>query len=344
MRQLPRRRFIFAVKAMCTALRRQFLAAVGTLLFALLPLHPANSQQLVGVLSITAPPTPYPGLGQRLFESGLRELGYKDGQSLTIDYQWAHGDISRYPKLAREMIERRPAVIFASCGPALRAIRGISSTIPVIAICADEKNFLGEVASLARPGGYTTGMTFLSPESIGKRLELLREIRPGLTRLAVIHELHDPLDAHMLELQRLQSIFGLTLQILPLTRGENFDAVFEAMVRERAQALLLFPTNRISGDLEQVTERARKYRIPTFSELPGLADRGGLMSYGWNVKEVFGKTAPMYVDKILKGTKPGDLPILQSSQFELVVNLDTARVLGIKIPRSVLLRANRVID
>ena len=324
---------------------RQILIATGAVLFALLGATPAVAQLQPPVVGRLAIGSPSLAAGSPdLFVDGMRELGYKDGQSVVIETRWAHGDITRYPRLARELIARRPAVIVAPCGPSLRAIREITRTVPVIAICADEKNFLGEVASLSRPGGYTTGMTFLSPESIGKRLELLREIVPDLSRLAILYEPNDPIDAHWRELERLQPMLGLTFLRLPIERAEDLGAAFEAIVRDRAQALFVFPTNRMIGERVGIAELARKHRIPTVFEFSWHADAGGLLSYGASVGEFIGKTAPMYVDMILKGAKPAELPIVQPTRFELVVNVKTARALGIKIPQSLLHRADRVIE
>ncbi len=187
-------------------------------------------------------------------------------------------------------------------------------------------------------------MTFLAPESVGKRVEILRELHPGLSRLAVLYDPNDPIDAHMRELERMQLILGLTLQRVSFGQGEKLEVAFETMARERAQALVLLPTNRISFAVAQISELARKHRIPTVFENETGPNAGGLLSFGWSLKEVFTKTAPLYVDKILKGAKPGDLPVLQPTQFELVVNLKTAREIGIKIPQSILLRTDRVIE
>jgi len=323
--------------------RRQFLSATGALLCALLGAPLAYAQaQVVGVLALDPPAAAK--IWDKFFGGGLRKLGYNVGQSLVIEYRWASGDIAQYPKLARELVAREPMVIVTHCGPSLRAIREVSRTLPVIALCVDEKNFLGEIASLSRPGGYTTGITLLSPESVGKRLELLREILPDLSRLAVLYEPHDPIDSHWRELKRLQPRFGLTLQPLPLLKGETLEASFEAAVRERAQALFVFPTNRLIAERVQIAELARRYRIATVFELEMHVLAGGLISYGASGAEFVGKTAPMYVDKILKGAKPGELPVVQPTQFKLFVNLTTARALGLTIPPSILLRADRVIE
>jgi putative ABC transport system substrate-binding protein len=296
---------------------------------------------VVGVLRIASP-----GLGglNDPFIEGLRKLGYEDGQSVVIENSWAHGDITRYPRLAQELIERSPAVIVAPCGPSLRAIRELSRTVPVVSVCADESNFLDEVASRSRPGGYTTGVTFLSPETVGKRLELLKEIVPGLSRLAVLFEPDDPIDSHWRELERLQSVLGLSYQQLPVARAEELEAAFDALARERAQALFVFPSNLMIAEAAPIAELARKHRVASVFEYSRHADAGGLLSYGGSVNEWWGKSTPMYVDKILRGAKPAELPIIEPTQFELVVNLRTARALGLEIPQSLLHRADRVID
>jgi len=323
--------------------RTRLLILAWALLGALLGAPLACAQaQVVGVLALDSPKVAK--LWDKVFGGGLRKLGYNVGQSLVIEYRWASGDIAQYPKLARELVAREPMVIVTHCGPSLRAIREINQTLPVIALCVDEKNFLGEIASPSRPGGYTTGITTLSPESVGKRLELLREILPDLSRLAVLYVPDDPIDSHWRELERLQPQLGLTLQPLPLLSGETLEASFEAAVRERAQALFVFPTNRLIAERVQIAELARRHRIATVFEFEVDVVAGGLISYGASGVEFLGRTAPMYVDKILKGAKPGELPVVQPTQFKLFVNLSTARELGITIPPSILLRADRVIE
>ena len=297
---------------------------------------------IVGVLWLESPTAR--ANWDRLLGDGLRALGNKEGQTHNFEYRWAHGDISRYPKLARELIALRPAVIVAPCGPSQRAIREISRTLPIVALCADEVNFLGEVATLSRPGGHTTGILTLSPESVGKRLQLLKEFQPGLTRLAVLHDANDPIPAIWRELERLQPALGLSLQRLPVKSAEEIEPAFEAMARERAQALFVFPDNRMLAEHPRVAGLTRKYRLPAAYEYAIGAEAGFLFSYGASVVEFAGQTVPGYVDRILKGAKAGDLPIVQPSRFVLVVNLKTAREIGVKVPQSILLRADRVIE
>ena len=187
-------------------------------------------------------------------------------------------------------------------------------------------------------------MTFLSPESVSKRLELLKAVVPGLSRLAILYEPDDPIDSHWRELERLQSVFGLSYQRLPVARDEELETAFVALARDGAQAVLVFPTNRMVGQALSIAELARKHRVPSVFEFALHVDAGGLFSYGGSVDEWYGKSMPQYVDKILRGARPGDLPIIQPIRFELVVNLRTARAIGQEIPPFVLLRADRVIE
>jgi putative ABC transport system substrate-binding protein len=309
----------------------------------LLAVSAVAQPRVVGVLALGHPEVAAVAW-DRVFAGRLRELGYSGDRSLAFEYRWARGDLTRYPQLARELMERRPAVIMTQCGPSLKAIRDISRSVPVIANCADESNFYDEVASLARPGGRTTGMTFFSPESVGKRIELLREVVPGMTRLAVLHEPNDPIPGNFRELERLQPLLGLTLLRLAVAKAAELEGTFETAARERAHGMFIFPTNLLVAERIRIGDLARKHRIATVSEFSPNVEAGGLLSYGGNVNEWLGKTAPMYVDRILKGAKPGDLPIVQPTQFELVVNLATARAIGVKIPHSVLARADRVIE
>lgn len=313
------------------------------LAIAMLCAIPALAQTpIVGVLWID-PPTARPNW-DRLLGDGLRALGYKEGHTHNFEYRWASGDISQYPKLARELIALRPAVVVAPCGPSQQAIRELSRTLPIVALCADEVNFLGEVATLSRPGGHTTGILTLSPESVGKRLELLKEIQPMLTRLAVLHDANDPIPAIWRELDRLQPALGLSLQRLPVKSAEEIEPAFGAMARERAQALFVFPDNRMMAEHRRVAHLAREYRLPAAFEFSLGAEAGFLFSYGALVEEFLGQTVPGLVDRVLKGARAGDLPVMRPSRFRLIVNQKTAREIGVKIPQSVLVRADRVIE
>jgi putative ABC transport system substrate-binding protein len=324
--------------------RRDSLIALGALgLASAAPRTFAQAKPpIVAVLWFESPAS-RPGWDQ-LLGGGLRSVGHKEGQTHTFEYRWANGDASRYPGLARELIALRPAVIVTPCGQAQRAIREASRTLPIVALCADQVNFLGEVATLARPGGHTTGILTLSPESVGKRLQLLKEIQPGLKRLAVLHDANVTIPAIWRELDRLQPVLGLTLQRFPVKSAKEIEAAFETMAREGAQAVFVFPDERMFAEHARIAGLARKSRLPTAFEFVAGAEAGFLFSYGAIPAEFLGKTIPGYVDRILKGEKAGNLPIVQPSRFELIVNLKTAREIGITIPQSVLARADRVIE
>lgn len=323
--------------------RRDLLLSIGASA-VLCPRGVADAQSgkpVIGIMRIDSPGA-IP-VSDALIE-GLRRLGYEDGRSMVVEVRWAHGDVTRYPGLAQELVERSAAVIVAPCGHALQAIRKVSRTVPVVGMCADEANFLGEVASRTRPGGYTTGVTFFSEESVGKRLELLKEIVHGLTRLAVLYEPGIPMKSHWRELERLQSVLGLSYRRLPVANEGELEAAFDTLASERAQALFVFPTELMIRQAGRIGELARKKRIASVFEFAFHADAGGLLSYSGSLDEWYGKLVPLYVDKILKGAKPAELPIMQPTQFELVVNLRTARALGLEIPQSLLHRADRVIE
>jgi putative ABC transport system substrate-binding protein len=296
------------------------------------PLGQAGAQSakpVIGIMRLDSP-NAVP-MGEPLTD-GLRKLGYEDGRSVVIETRWAHGDVARYPRLAQELIERSAAVIVAPCGHALQAIRKVSRTVPVVGMCADEANF------------HTTGVTFLSPESVGKRLELLKEIVPELSRLAVLYEPAIPIESHWRALEHLQSGFALSYQRLPVSNEDGLEAAFDALQREGAQAVFVFPTELMIRQAIRLGDLARKHRIASVFEFAFHVDAGGLLSYGGSVDEWSGKLIPLYVDKILRGAKPAELPIVEPTQFELVVNLVTARAIGVDIPQSVLHRANRVIE
>jgi putative ABC transport system substrate-binding protein len=322
--------------------RDLLLSLAGNAIMCLLGQAGAQSAKpVIGVMRLDSPGTV--PMGDPL-KDGLRKLGYEDGRSVVMEVRWAHGDVTRYPRLAQELVERSPAVIVAPCGHALQAIRKVSRTVPVVGMCADEANFLGEVASRSRPGGYTTGVTFLSPESVGKRLELLKEIVPGLSRLAVLYEPAVPIESHWRALERLRSGLELSYQRLPVANEDDLEAAFDALKGERAQALFVFPTELMIRRAVRIGDLARTHRIPSVFEFAFHADAGGLLSYGGSVDEWSGKSIPLYVDKILRGAKPAELPIIEPTQFELVVNLRTARAIGLEIPQSLLHRADRVIE
>jgi putative tryptophan/tyrosine transport system substrate-binding protein len=297
---------------------------------------------VVGYLWLGSPETD----GGPYFLRHLEQLGQQEGRTFVVESRYGRGDNSKFPALARQLLDRRPAVIVTTCGVQLRAIRELSSTVPVIAGCADPKNFLGEVASLNRPGGRTTGFLFLAPESAAKRLQLLKELLPSLSAVGVLHNRQDDWSTYLGEMERAALQLGLTLTNLTIERADELDDAFATAVRERVQALVIFPDAIAAGARTRIAALAIKHKIPTVFDLRAFVVDGGLLSYGpnWSDSEFAPRIVATYVDKILRGAAPGDLPIQQPTRLELVINLKTARALGLNVPPSFLTRADEVIE
>jgi putative tryptophan/tyrosine transport system substrate-binding protein len=277
------------------------------------------------------------------FERRLRELGYIDGQNLAIEFRNAEGKTDRLPGLAAELVRLNVDVVVVATDPATRAVKEASPKIPIVMVSVNyDPVELGYIASLARPGTNITGVLFLHRELTGKRLELLKEMLPTIKRVAV---LSDPLAAEQLSaVQAANRSMGLTLQVLELGKPSyDFDDAFRAASRSRAEALLVLTTPVLFRERSKIAQLALKNRLPTSFAHSEHVEAGGLMSYGPNFPEMW-RFAAIYVDKILKGAKPGDLPVEQPTKFEFVINLKTAKALGLTIPQSVLARADQIIE
>lgn len=326
-------------KPRCAGINRRELAGIAAFLAVFLAVpNSVAAPPVVGLLGLGPPDQ------QLEVREKLKSLGHEEGRTLLLEMRFANGDNARFPALARELLERKPVVVLSPCGPALRAIRAISRTVPVVALCADVKNFLGEVASLRRPGGATTGFTFLAPETASKRLEMLKEIRPDLKRVAFLYHGGDDWENYWRDIERAAPRLGLAIVRLPIKSAEDVEGAFAMAVRERADALVAFPDATTYGAAKRIADLALKHRLATAFDAPLFANAGGLLSYGADPWDIWARTAPEYIDKILKGAKPGDLPIEQPTKFTLVINLKTAKALGLKIPQSLLIRADRVIE
>jgi putative ABC transport system substrate-binding protein len=306
--------------------------------------HPAAAQQAkkpprIGVLSSRLGPLP---TREGAFQEGLRKLGYVEGQSITIEYRYAEEKLDRFPELVKELVHSRVDVIVAVSTPAIEAAKNATKTIPIIMAGVSDPVGTGFVASLARPGGNITGLSLQSPELSGKRLELLKEVIPKLSRVAFLVHRQDP--GHRLFVKEAQDAGqGLGMQIQPVAVAgfEEIEATFPAMVRERMGGLVVQPIFVGTHGL-RIADLAARSRLPTISDPTEFADAGGLMSYGPS-RSALWQRAAVYVDKILKGAKPADLPVEQPTKFELVINLKTAKQIGLTIPPNVLARADRVI-
>ena len=275
---------------------------------------------------------------------GLQELGYVEGKTIKIEWRWAEDKVERLPDLAVELVRFNPEVIITNGTPAIKALQNATRAIPVVMAAVGDPVGIGLVASLGRPGGNLTGLSVLAPQLDEKRLELLKEVVPGLSHLAVILNPTNPVSRP--ELQNTQDAArALRLQtepILEVTDLNSLDQAFTKLNRDRIRAVL-FLTDPIFFSIRgQIVEYAAKSRLPAVYVDSAFSDTGGLMSYGPDYRDLY-RRAATYVDKILKGTKPADLPVEQPTKFELVINLKTANQIGLTIPPNVLARADKVI-
>ena len=278
----------------------------------------------------------------KALRQGLRDLGYIEGQSITIEYRFAEFKPERLPELASELVGLKVDVIVTSQTPSVQAIQKVSSTIPIVfgALSFPIEN--GIIASFARPGRNATGMTVLSEELNGKRLELLKEAAPKIMRIGVFSNLDNP--TQPLEWKQIQSAaqgLGVKLQSLGVRTANDFDATFKAALTERAQALINLPEALVNANFKRIAEFAAKHKMPAMYSDQTAIDVNGLMFYGPNTSEIW-RRAAIYVDKILKGAKPADLPVEQPTKFEFVINLKIAKQIGLTVPQKVLIRADKV--
>ena len=317
-------------------------AAAGALLLSLLAISlVAEAQQvrrpIIGVTLVHPPPSPY---GEAL-RRGLAELGWVDGQNVRIEYRYAEGRPERYPGFFAELLRLNADVIVAGGGtPAARAAKQATSTTPIV-IFATDAVASGFVASLARPGGNVTGFSILNTEISAKRLHLLKEAFPKIERVAVLCDPADIGEAGAIEAAA--HSLGARVQVLSVSRLEEFEGAFESAKRARAEALIVCASPFFNAHRKRVVDLAEQHRLPAIYEHRDFAAIGGLMSYGPNIAEMY-RSAARYIDKILKGAKPADLPVEQPTKFELVVNLKTAKALGVTIPPSFLVRTDEVIQ
>jgi len=327
--------------------RRIFL---GTLAGGLLatPLV-AEAQQTVvkvyrlAILSPGAVPGPSDPTVLSLLPTVLRERGYIEGQNLLIERRFADDKPDRLPGLARELVQVQPDIIVALSGLAVRAARDATRTIPIVMLISADPVAWGVVASLSRPGGNVTGVTIGYVTGLaGKRLELLKEAVPRATRIAVLGSAPLSSSTQLREAQKAAEV--LRVKLLPVEiRETNYDREFSTMVAERADALFILTGNTVVRDRAQIIEQTLKHRLPAVSASRELVEVGALMFYGTRELDEARRVA-VYVDKILKGAKPADLPVEQPTKFEFIINLKTAKALGLTIPPSLLLRADEVIQ
>jgi putative ABC transport system substrate-binding protein len=325
--------------------RRKFLATLGGAAVAW-PLA-ARAQQpampLIGFLDTRSPDAMTDRL--RAFREGLKDSGYVERENVAIEYRWAENQLDRLPELAADLVQRRVAVIAASTPYPAFAAKAATTTIPIVFIAPEDPVRLGLVASLARPGGNLTGINLFSGELTAKRLEFLREMVPGAARIAV---LVNPANATTTEttlrdVQSAAGAMGLQIQVLNASTIREINAAFATLVRERPDAVFVGLDVFLNSRRAQLVNLASRHAVPATFSNRDFAEIGGLMSYGTNIADAF-RQQGAYVGRILKGAKPADLPVVQSNKFELVINAQTATMLGLTVPEKLLVAADEVIE
>ena len=302
----------------------------------------------IGILSPGRSELPDPTLNMlNAFLRGLHELGYTEGQNLAIESRYADGSSDRLRELAAELVRRKPDIIVAFSTTAARPAKQATGAIPIVAIAMADPVADELIASLARPGGNVTGTTFLGPELVAKRLQLLREVVPRLSRVAALWHPNAYSERTMAgvlnEIEVAARTLGLQLQLVPAFGPDDFANAFAAMSREHADALIVMPSPMLFGEYRRIASIAANSRLPAMGAAKEFVDLGGLMSYGANLPDLARQCAT-YVDKILKGAKPAELPVEQPTKFDLAINLITAKSLGLEVPPTLLARADEVIE
>ena len=298
----------------------------------------------IGYLALNLAAAPYL---PEAFRQGLRDLGYVEGRNVVIEYRDAEGKLERLPALAAELVALKVDVIVAPNTPAALAAKQATRTLPIVFIGAGDPVTSGLVTSLARPGGNVTGLSVLSTELVGKWLELLKQVVPGVSRVAALWQpgaMDERTDKDMQEGAAVAAqALGVRLQFVEARGPADFDRAFSDMTKARAGALTVRPAPMFISERRRLVDLAAKNRLPAVYAWREFVDAGGLMAYGPNLSDLY-RRAATYVDKILKGAKLGDLPVEQPTKFELVINLKTAKALGLTIPPAVLARADEVIE
>ena len=278
------------------------------------------------------------------FRQGLRELGYVEGRNFMIEYRSADGRRERFPELATELVRLKVDVILTRGTPAVMAAKNATGTIPVVMAASGDPLLSGVVAGLARPGGNVTGLSAIVVEVTGKRLQLLREVVPGVSRIAVLFDMGNPNNAlQWKETEIAAPSLGVQPQLLDVRKPGDFGGAFDAAIRQRAGAMVVGIDALTQANHRSIIDLAAKHRLPAIYASREFVDAGGLVAYGVSYPHLYHRAAS-FVDKILKGAKPADLPVEQPTKFELVVNLKTAKALGLTIPPTVLLQADHVIE
>jgi len=321
--------------------RREFITLFGSA--AVWPFA-ARAQQSARMprLGVLLYSTPQEDPQAKSLQQGLRDLGYIDGQNISIEYRFAEGNAERLPDLAADLVRLKPDVLFPIGGDVAPFVSKATQTIPIIFVMSADPLQLGLVASLARPGGNATGFTFLQDELASKRLELLKEVAPRISRVAFLSNPDHP-DNELRVAQRAATALDVHLQPIEMRGPSDLDGALQAVTQASVDALYVVASRQTVASLTRIVNFATKNELPLAGGWGAWAQAGGLLSYGPNVGEIV-RNAASYVDKIFKGAKPGDLPVQQPTRFELVINLRSAKALGLSIPESFLLRADKILE
>jgi putative ABC transport system substrate-binding protein len=321
--------------------RREFILLLGGAA-ATLPLTARAQQTALPVIGLLNPQSP-DAEPMRAFRQGLKDAGYVEGENVTIIYRWAENQFDRLPALAADLVQRQVAVIATIAGGALAA-KAATTTIPIVFITGEDPVRRGLVASLARPSGNLTGINFFSAELAAKRLELLRELVPAATRVAVLVNPAGPAAERALrDVEPAARAMGLQIQVHNASSSLEINAVFATLARERPDALFVASDPLFTSRRAQLVNLASRHAMPATFASRDFAIAGALMTYGSDITDAW-RQQGVYAGRILKGAKPADLPVVQSIKFELVINAETARMLGLEVPPSLLARADEVIE
>jgi putative tryptophan/tyrosine transport system substrate-binding protein len=326
--------------------RREFITLLGGAAAAW-PLAARAQQSAMPMIGFLHPASP-DGFADRLraFRQGLKDAGFIEGENVAIEYRWAENQVDRLPALAADLVSRRVAIIAAVGGPpSAVAAKAATTTIPIVFAVGEDPVKLGLVASLARPSGNMTGVNFFNAELVAKRLEILRELVPAATRVAVLVNPSNTLNTEttLRDVQSAARAIGLQIQVLNASSSREIDVAFASLVRERPDALFVGGEPAFNNRRKQLALQAMRHGLPAAYASREYAEVGGLLSYGTNFLNTY-RQVGAYAGSVLGGAKPADLPVVQSSKFELVINQMTARILGIDIPTTLLARADEVIE
>ena len=322
--------------------RRSFITLLGGL--AAWPFT-ARAQQAMPVVGFLSPISPDESTERlRGFRQGLKETGFAEGENVAVVYRWAENQMDRLPELAAELARRQVAVIASLSTISTLAAKAVTTTIPIVFLVGEDPVRLGLVTSLGRPGGNLTGINLFSGELTAKRLELLREMVPGAARIAVLVNPASPLtETTLKDLEAAARVMGLQIQVLRASTSREIDAAFATFVRERPDAVFVGIDTFFNNRRAQLVNLASRHAVPATFANRDFAEIGGLMSYGSNIADTW-RQVGIYTGRILKGANPADLPVMQSSKFELVINHQTARMLALTVPATLLATADEVIE